>query len=266
LSREEQIRSRIAQLQSNLDTLRLSYHETYPDIEQIKTQIDELREKLQTVDMIRKKERSEAKIRGELYIDESIRANPIYQRLQGDLYQTNTLIETLTVRIKETEKLLNEELARDERINSAEATLTALTRDYNVNQDVYHDLLRRRENARVSMNLDAEHQGLNLSINEPAFLPHAPSGPRFIHFILGGIVLGVLLPLGVLYGKQQMFPRVYSASNIYDLPVVGELSHFNTKEEIHSFRKEMLLNFIILIAVFSLILSVSLLRYMSGQL
>lgn len=268
LSREDQIRSRIAELQSNLDTLRLSYHETYPDIVQIKIQIKELEESLGNVDTQRNKEKKEARRKGELYIDESIRANPIYQQLQSDLYQTNTLIETLKVRIKDTEKLLNNELERDKRINSAEATLTALTRDYNVNQDVYQDLLRRRENARVSMNLDAEHQGLNLSISEPAFLPHAPSGPRFIHFILGGIILGILLPLGVLYIKQQISPRILSRNDItikYDLPVIGELSQFVTINERNAFKKEVIFDSVLLGLITCLIVVSSILHYMSEQ-
>ena len=48
--------------------------------------------------------------------------------------------ETLKIRIERTKTLLQEEIERDSRINSAKATLASLTRDYNVNQDVYQDL------------------------------------------------------------------------------------------------------------------------------
>ena len=36
--------------------------------------------------------------------------------------------------------------------------------DYEVNRDLYQDLLKRRENARVSMNLDAEQRARLLEI------------------------------------------------------------------------------------------------------
>ena len=40
-----------------------------------------------------------------------------------------------------------------------ESALAELTRDYEVNRDIYQDMLRRRENARVSMELDRERRG-----------------------------------------------------------------------------------------------------------
>ncbi|NHJ85841.1 MAG: hypothetical protein FK734_10295, partial [Asgard group archaeon] len=259
LTRAEQIRSRIGELQSNLNTLRLSYHETYPDIVQIKNQIEELRETLAKEE----EKRKQAKKTGAVYIDESIRANPVYQRLQSDLYQTNTLIATLEYRLNDMKKSLLEEIERDKRINSAEATLKNLTRDYNVNNDVYQDLLRRRENARVSMSLDQEHQGLTLRISEPAYFPHTPSGPQFIHFILGGIILGIVLPIGLFYGLQQIMPRILDASDIdtySEIPVLGELSCYLSSTEQAAIKKETYILSSLVISVFVIISIISFLR------
>jgi len=267
LSRSEQIRKRIAELQANLDVLRLSYHESYPDIQQIKMQISELEEKLVTEETRARKARLSAKANGGLFIDESIRASPLFQQLQGDLYETNTLIETLKIRIERTKTLLTEELDRDMRINSAKATLSNLTRDYNVNQDVYQDLLRRRENARVSMNLDREHQGLTISINEPAYLPISPSGPRYIHIVLIGALLGLLVPVGIAYGTQALFLKIYTTADIReddDIFVIGELSHYSTAVEKVANRKE---NYILgTVFLFTLVLMaiVSIFRMING--
>lgn len=259
LTRAEQIRSRIGELQSNLNTLRLSYHETYPDIVQIKNQISELRETLANEE----EKRKQAKRTGTLYIDESIRANPVYQRLQSDLYQTSTLIATLEYRVNNMKKSLLEEIERDRRINAADATLKNLTRDYNVNHDVYQDLLRRRENARVSMSLDQEHQGLNLRISEPAYFPHSPSGPRFLHFILGGIILGLALPIGLFYGLQQIMLRIYDATDIdtySEIPVLAELSCYISSAEQAAVKKEAYILSSLVISVFIIITIISYLR------
>ena len=263
LTRAEQVRSRIAELQSQLNTLRLSYHDTYPDIVQIENQISELRETLQQEEEKRRK----AKREGKLYIDESIRANPIYQSLQSDLYQTNTLLATLSYRLDKTKKSLADEMERDKRIAAAEATLKDLTRDYTVNNNVYQDLLRRRENARVSMNLDKDHQGLTLRINEPAYYPHSPSGPRFIHFILGGILLGILLPIGIFYLLQQISPRVFDMADINqysDIPVIGELSHYVSLNEQAVIKKEVILLSSLVFSVFVVIAIVSYIRIVGG--
>jgi polysaccharide chain length determinant protein (PEP-CTERM system associated) len=267
LSRSEQTRKRIAELQANLDVLRLSYHESYPDIQQLKMQIDELQEKLVSDEKRVKKARQSAQKNGGLFIDESMRASPLYQQLQGDLYQTNTLIETLKIRIKRTKTLLSEEIDRDKRINSAKATLANLTRDYNVNQDVYQDLLRRRENARVSMNLDREHQGISISINEPAYLPISPSGPRYIHIVLIGALLGLIVPVGIAYGMQALFLKIYDITDIRDdddVVVIGQLSHFTTASEKYAIKKEKYILGTTIISTLLLISIVSIIKMMNG--
>ena len=69
-----------------------------------------------------------------------------------------------------------EELARSRRIAASESALAELTRDYEVNRDIYQDLLKRRENARVSMNLDRASRGLTFRIQDPATMPLRPTG------------------------------------------------------------------------------------------
>jgi len=118
------------------------------------------------------------------------------------------------------------------------------------------------------MNLDREHQGLSISINEPAFFPHAPSGPRFLHFILGGFVLSIALPFGVFYAKQQVFPRVYKKEdliNTNNLMIVAELTSFPTFKEKVAHRKEMITIGLIATITLLTIIVVSFYRYLSGE-
>lgn len=219
-SRAEQYKTRIAELQSKLDTLRLSYHETYPDIVQLKAQIQELR------NTIADEKTSGGGRAGSL--DESAVANPLYQELQRSLYQTNTLIETLSARYDQTQRALDEQMEVGRRVQDYEARLSELTRDYEVNREIYADLTRRRESARVSMNLDKEQKGLTMRIDEPAYLPHKPSGPQFIHFVLAGPIIGLLLPVGVVVGLRKLDPRIRSEDRITEelgLPLLGVLPH-----------------------------------------
>jgi protein tyrosine kinase modulator len=208
VTREGQFVARIAELQNRLDTLRLSYLDTYPDIVQLKHQIEELRV---LVDEERKKreERSDAIRSGDpSAVEETVRVNPIYQKLRSDFLDTKTNIQTLTARLNETQQMLDTEVARARKLYGGEATLAELTRDYEVNRDIYHDLLKRRENARVSKNLDVDKQGLTMRIQEPAVLPVEPSGFRFLHFAIAGVALGILVPIGILVGLQQVDPRL----------------------------------------------------------
>ncbi|MHB8534185.1 MAG: XrtA system polysaccharide chain length determinant [Sulfuricaulis sp.] len=234
LTREAQYASRIAELQSQLENLRLSYRDTYPDIVRIKHQIDDLKEMVVTEQKQRDAARKAGKSGGKVVVDESVRVNPMYQQLRRDLYASKTNMETLKARLDESKLLLNKELERARRIHSGEAEQAELTRDYTVNRDIYQDLLRRRENARVSRNMDQDKQGLSLKINEPAFLPLQPSGLRFMHFMIGGILLGMILPVAVLFGVQKVDPRIklpVLISEKTNLPLLVVVPHLTAPAE-----------------------------------
>ncbi len=238
LTREGQFRSRIAELQSRLETLRLSYLDTYPDIVQLKHQIDDLNQAI-TEDQQR---RALAKASGKVALDEGVINNPMYQQLKRELSQTLVNIEMLNARINEARREQAQELERGRRVHGGEATLAELTRDYQVNRDIYQDLLRRRENARVSMNLDKDKQGLTIKIQEPATLPLQPSGLRFLHFVIGAPVLGIALPLGLLYARLRLDPRVRIGTAILEkrkLPLLAVVPHLSSPLETQIIRREL---------------------------
>ncbi len=237
LSREGQYRTRIAELQSRIDTLRLSYHDTYPDIVQLKHQIEDLNQAIAED----QQQRAAAKASGRVVLDESVVNNPMYQQLKSELSQSQVNIEMLNARITEAKREQSQELERGRRVNGGEATLAELTRDYQVNRDIYQDLLRRRENARVSMNLDTDKQGLTIKIQEPAVLPLQPSGLRFAHFAIGGPLFGVALPLGFLFARLRIDPRVRIGavfSEKLKLPVLAVVPHLWTPPEMQTIRRE----------------------------
>lgn len=246
LSREGQFRSRIGELQSQLDTLRLSYHDTYPDIVRLRHQIADLNESIAAD----RKQREAAKAGGRVLVDEGVINNPMYQQLKRDLSATQVNIDTLNARISEAKRQLAGALERGKRVHGGEATLAELTRDYQVNRDIYQDLLKRRENARVSMNLDTEKQGLNFRIQEPATLPLEPSGLRFWHFIVGALLFGTLIPVGLVYARLQFDPRIrigLLAVERNKLPLLAVVPHLWPPGETHAVRQEVMrLNLIIL--------------------
>lgn len=214
MSREGQYQSQIAVLQGDLDRLRLSYHDTYPDVVRLKHQIEDLKTQIQREQDRRESAQKQARDQGRLYVDDSVRLSPVYQQLRQQLTDARTHISTLEARKRELESMLNDELGRGRRVHTGEMVLAELTRDYEVNRDIYRDLLRRRENARVSMSLDEGQQGLTLRIYEPAFLPLKPSGLRFLHFMILGIFLAVVLPVGYLVARVQLDPRVRYAEQL----------------------------------------------------
>ncbi|MCR9188548.1 MAG: Wzz/FepE/Etk N-terminal domain-containing protein [Alteromonadaceae bacterium] len=217
---------RIDSMKEQLDSLRLRYHDTYPDIVILREQIQEL-----------EKQRALAQQEQELANGSAgaeSAPNPVYQEVRSELVKTNTDVETVETRIRSIERLIGEQKRRMERIQENKAQYSELTRDMEVNRDIYNDLLQRREKARVSMHLDIEGQGLSYKINEAAQFPTSPTGPNFSMFAMAGLFIGAVAPFGAVAGLLQIDPRIRSREQLeelLDIPVLEHLPEVRTPFE-----------------------------------
>src|SRR3546814_20214058 len=89
------------------------------------------------------------------------------------------------------ESMLDDEMARSRGIAASEGALAELNRDYDVNREIYQDMLRRRENARVSMGLDQEKRGLTLRVQDSPTITLRTTGLRFLPIAASGLLLAV---------------------------------------------------------------------------
>jgi polysaccharide chain length determinant protein (PEP-CTERM system associated) len=218
--------NRISQMESQLDDLRLKYLDTYPDIVILREQIVELR-----------KQREKAFAAGaestETFGGQSV-VNPLYQEIRVSLSKTKADLETSNSRINSLQRLIAEQEKRMERIQENKTQYADITRDMEVNTQIYNDLLRRRETARVSMHLDVEGQGLNFQIYESAQFPTAPYDMQFSTFAFAGLLFGTLAPFGAIAGFLQIDPRVRARKQLEDgvgLPVLAEIPAVRTPFE-----------------------------------
>lgn len=244
LTEEGQLQERISSLQGQLDTLRMTYLDTYPDIVIIKDQIASLKEQMEHV---RKQDKKEIKATSTL--------NPLFQELRSQFSQHSTQLAALKTRLKATKNLLDDEKARAMQINTVDAVLAQLTRDYDVNKNLYQTLLRQREQARVSMNIDIANQGLTLKVQEYPIVPIRPVGLRLMHFVLVGVVLAILAPIGLAYGLVMIDGRARGALEIQNLiqaPVIGEITTYRDTE----FRNNLIVWFSIAFAVFTAVVAI----------
>ncbi|HEV7777454.1 MAG TPA: XrtA system polysaccharide chain length determinant [Luteibacter sp.] len=199
--------AQLAQLQGDLDHLLLTYTDEYPDVVRLRHQIQDLKQQMAQSDANRQ---NADRAGTPMPMENSVQMNPLYQQMKIQLATTRGDAAATAARLAASETMLQSELERSKRIANSENVTSELTRDYNVNRDVYQDLLKRRENARVSMNLDAEQRGLTFLIQNPAVMPLVPSGLRFMHFGLAGMALSLAIPFGLLFGLVRLDPRVRS--------------------------------------------------------
>jgi polysaccharide chain length determinant protein (PEP-CTERM system associated) len=204
-------RAQLADLQTQLDKLSMTYTDEYPDVVRVRHQIQDLRQQLAQSEQ----QKQNARLAGTpTTIDNNAKFNPLYQQLKSQLSALRGDIAATNARMAASQSMLTAELERSKRIAGSENATSELTRDYDVNRDVYQDLLKRRENARVSMNLDAGQRGLTFVVQNPAVMPLTPSGLRFMHFGLAGILLALAAPCGLLFTIARFDPRIRSAEQL----------------------------------------------------
>ena len=204
--------AQLADLQAQLDKLLLTYTDDYPDVVRVRHQMQDLQQQLAQAERNRQNPSGKPASLGG-----NAQFNPLYQQIKSQLTDLRGQIAATAARMNASQAMLDAELDRSKRIAGSENATAELTRDYDVNRDVYQDLLKRRENARVSMDLDATQQGLTFAVQNPAMMPLIPTGLRFMHFAVAGLVLGLALPLGLLFGIARFDPRVRSAEQLEQL-------------------------------------------------
>ena len=212
--------AQIAAAQAELAKLQLAYTDQHPDVIRAQQQLAQLQAQAAT---------------GGTGMSST---DPLYTQLQGRLADARGRSAAAASRVSAGEALLGAEVARSTRVSASANDVSELSRDYEINRDVYQDLLKRREDARVAMNLDAAHRGLLFRVVEPAVLPTQPSGLRFIHVAAAGLLAAVLTPLLLLAGIGSLDPRVRVPQQIEHeagLPVLGVVpSHASAPQRARS--------------------------------
>lgn len=226
-------RDAIAQAQTKLDTLRLSYQETYPDIVALKQQIQDMQKSIT---------QSESQPTSSS-ADTVGASNPVYQKMKGDLSDAEVQVRTLEMRLASNQRLLEQSLSDSRQGAEYQAQLAELTRDYNVTQQIYESMLERKERARLSMALDVQGQGLNYKIQEPPVYPTVPVGLRFLHFFMLAPVVALLAPLGLVVALVLLDPRFRFADRVQNaLPegvvMVAVIPHMRTGQERRELRTQ----------------------------
>ncbi len=222
--RANRTRQRVNDLQAQIDSLRLSYTDDYPDIVRLKQQINELLAAANRGD-------ANPNIAGTGFIATDSLA---YQTMRSELASVASEAASWRSRASQLNSLLKEEIKRSSVSGKVERELTELTRDYEINKKIYEELITSQESARLSMQLSAEQQGVLFSIQQPANYPVLPTGLRFMHIAAAGLLLGLLVPIFFLIIFLKLDTRIRTSSAVTDLlelPLLTTVPNMSTKNE-----------------------------------
>ncbi|HET8903822.1 MAG TPA: XrtA system polysaccharide chain length determinant [Saccharospirillum sp.] len=237
---QSDLEQRMASMQSRLDTLRLQYLDTHPDVIALKDQITELEQ-----------QQLEGGGLGNRNITEVIE-NQVYEDLRIRLTNYQTELAVQQNRLVATRQLLQEAYDRAERVAENQAELQELTRDYDVTRGVYEDMLERRERARLSMTLDVEGQGISYRIQEPATFPTSWNEMPIWQIGIAGPILGSGLVVGllgmlVLFDQRIRSDRSLITQMTEDVVLLTTIPHYASSLKDRLLRWDIIALFIVLV-------------------
>jgi len=213
---EEQFHTRVNALQVELDRLTATFTDEHPDVRRVRRDLAAAKEELRRVDKARL-DRENARATATALDDQvSAAARGRLEEVRRQIAAATGTRPRSSSSPRPAALVVTPEAALiPEMRNVGQDTgLSELSRRYEATRDVYQDLLKRRENARVSMELDLERRGLTLRIHEAAELPVISNGLRLMHQTLIGLVLACGLPIGFLLALVRLDPRVRSPSQV----------------------------------------------------
>ncbi|MEM1439264.1 MAG: XrtA system polysaccharide chain length determinant [Pseudomonadota bacterium] len=208
---------KIAQLEAQLEELRLVYTDKHPRIGQIQETIDLLRRQQADARLAQGPEDLIARAN-------PLDRNPVYQNMKIQLGATEVEIVELQTLVSQ----YRQQVARlSEQVNTipqVEAELSRLNRDYDVVKRNYEQFLQQLESANIGVDLDETIDDVQFRIIDPPFSARTPVGPPRVAFL--SVVLVAALGLGtvVAFGFNLLSPVFFTATSLTSLsgiPVLG---------------------------------------------
>jgi polysaccharide chain length determinant protein (PEP-CTERM system associated) len=212
--------ARLADLQKNLDTLRLKYTDQHPDVIATREAIAQVR-----ADM--KKPAGGGS--GPKGAPKAEIANTVYDQLKVKLVDAEGAVAAAKERLSQAQA---EEVRIEKVVKSAPGVLQQaqdLDRDYAVLKKNYQELVARREAAQIANAANTKTEAIQFRIVDPPqvpVLPVAPNRPMLLSVVLlFGIGAGLATPIAV---KQfdRSFATIGQLRNL-GVPILGSVSRLS---------------------------------------
>jgi polysaccharide chain length determinant protein (PEP-CTERM system associated) len=258
-------------LKNELNGLRASYNDQYPEIRELKDKIARTEKLKQQLSL----NPARSGTSGSGTLDSG---DPTSETTGShDLSATAQLQSQLTaneIEIKNRERSLEslkEEIDRYRgRLNQEpvrEQELADLTRGYEQSKISYDELVKKKNDSAMATSMELMQQGERFRVLDPASLPIKPSFPDRMKMCLMGLGIGIALGFGAVMAIEVMDDRVYDEAELKQLlpvPVVAEIPVVNDRVDAQVERKRLVLGFVTASAVFAIMLAGSAFTYWRG--
>lgn len=191
------LQKQLEDLQNQLAVAQAKYTDDHPDVKTLKSRIADLQKKIDSEGEAAAAKPETGTDKPEKPAKAALNETPQIQNLRQQIFLADQTIKDKT---KEQEKLQQEIRAYQARIQMTpeiEQQFKELDRDYGIAMTHYQDLLKSKNNAEMSKDLELRQQGETFKVMDAANLPEKPSFPNRLQFAGGGLGAGLVIGLGI---------------------------------------------------------------------
>ena len=222
--------------QGRLRGLELKYKPEHPDIKAAKATIRDLEAKLQSESAQAPAGSSGPRVVGAAEAARQTKLRDLNEQLRN----LDSQLERKRGQDRQLQAEVSSYQAKVEAAPTREAELTELTRDYETLQNTYTSLLTRRQDAKVSANLERTSSGEQFKVMDPARLPERPSSPDVMKINLVGAILGLAIGIGLvalLEYRDTTFKTEFEVQQLLQLPVLALVPMMASEMELRAARR-----------------------------
>lgn len=229
--------ARIDQIEIEIDDMLLLYTEEHPDV---------LSKKRILTSLIDKKKVEEEEFNAKDKQSTAIE-NPVQQEITILLSETEASISALNARVAAYAKKQEYLKQRVDIIPKIEAELSRLNRDYQIHKNNYEELVERREQAKISEDVETGTEQVKFRIIEPPNVPSQASFPNRPLFDVGVLIIALIIGYGIGLLRSLMQPVFYNGPQLHkftNLPVIGAVTKVDTISVIKKRKRNIALFFL----------------------
>jgi len=164
--------------------------------------------------------------------------------LEQEIRQIDQDLERKRAQDRDTRERLAAVQAKVDAAPTRQSELIEVTRDYSTLQQVYTSLLAKREDSKVSANLEQRQIGEQFKVLDPARVPELPDSPNRRALQAVGSVAGLgfgLLLIGFLEYRDSTFKSEEDVLQVLQLPVLALVPIMASERERQAKRRRKLL-------------------------
>jgi polysaccharide biosynthesis transport protein len=208
---------RVIELERKLAEARLRYTDTYPDVQDLKADLDRAKRDVAAERQLPPDDQMAV-----------LKQNPAYRALLADRDQANLRIRDVQRTLDQLNGQIRWYQGRLDGAPIVEQQIQSLQQERDLVKKQYDELSNKLQVARLNEDVERKRGSDHFRILYPATLPSAPYEPNRQRLLL--LTIGAALFLGVLstLAREYLDQSIHDARTLqqqFDLPVLGEIPH-----------------------------------------